>query len=165
MRKAAALAAIGVVFSASVLLRPVDVTGDRPLDKAGDRSLDTAQDVSLPSRQAPAVIVVPSLTRGQTGVRPGSDRGQTPVGSGSDPVRIGVGPGSEYEYEATQLAGTSGLLEMRTLAISTHAPGVIPVPLESRSPSRGSLSGAFALAGRQTSGAFRTAARAVRAIF
>jgi len=169
MRKAAALAVIGVVFSASVLLRP-----HGPVREMAVATSLTAPPNRPPNPINPVRDPLRPPARGRTGVRPRSERGPTPLGAGSEAGRSGVGAGpdrarsgvaagSEYEYAATQLSGTSALLEMRTVAVPTQLPGITRASLQPAS--RGSVSGAMVAASRQTAGAFRTAARAVRSVF
>jgi hypothetical protein len=144
MRKAAALFVTGAVLAAGVLLRPSPVPAVLP-------ALRPPLATALPA--APRVPVQSQFrVSSESGVRPGSERGQN-----------GVRTGSEFEYGATQVGGTSELLEMRTLAIPADLPGLAPPPATARS--RGTVSRAFGMAGRQTSGAFRTAGRAIRLAF
>lgn len=142
MAKAAAIFVIALVLVAAVLLRPVPELA------------------RIPAR-ASAVHTV---------ALPGVDRG-------SESVRRRFRVGSEYGDGPTQVAGTNAFTELRTSTPVAEEPlAAHPLPATADAapivvsatpdPQRtGHLTRAFETAAQQTSGAFRTAGRALRSVF
>ena len=169
MAKAAAIFVIALVLVAAALLRPAPAPAPIP------GATVALHAVALPGAPVRTPFGVDSEpVRGALRTRSESTPNRFRVGS--ERVQSAFRVGSEYEYDSTQGSGADALasgrtptnvvapLDGRPLVTTAHAAPTISAGAAS-ADRPGHLSRALDTAADQTSGAFRTAGRAIRSVF